>query len=252
MRRPCTNLSERRNVDLEPIMTLTPLKRIDAVGALVLLTLLGSSLLGCKTESPQANSRADTEYGWRPLFDGRTTAGWAMIGPGELRMENSELVTYGGMGLLWYTREKLGNCEIRVVFKLTNPKDNSGVFIRIPDRPTDPWFAVNKGYEVQIDNNEEDWHRTGCLYSLTKAQNRVSPSPGEWATMLITLEGTRTRVAVDGQLVTDYTEGDAVPPKKIWYEPDRGRRPEVGYIGLQNHGDDARVHFKEVSVRKLK
>jgi hypothetical protein len=233
-------------------MTLMFLKRIGTACAIILLGLSGSFLLGCKTSPSQANSRTIGGEGWRPLFDGRTTAGWAMIGPGELRMENSELVTYGGMGLLWYKPEKFGNCQIRVIFKLSNPTDNSGVFIRIPDRPTDPWYGVHKGYEVQIDNNGDEWHRTGCLYSLTKAQNRVSLSPGEWATMLITLEGNRTRVAVDGQPITDYTEGDPVPAKEIWYEPERGRRPEFGYIGLQNHGDDARVHFKEVSVRKLK
>ena len=80
----------------------------------------------------------------------------------------------------------------------------------------------------------------------------MSPKVGEWATMLITLDGKRTKVEIDGQLVTDFTEGDSVPKKKIWYEPDRGLRPEAGYIGLQNHGDDAHVHFKEVSVRLLK
>ena len=42
-----------------------------------------------------------------------------MTGPGEIKLEDGELVTYGGMGLLWYTGEKLGNCRIRVVFKPT-------------------------------------------------------------------------------------------------------------------------------------
>ena len=52
--------------------------------------------------------------------------------------------------------------------------------------------------------------------------------------------------------MTDFTEGSGVPEKKIWYEPDRGLRPEFGYIGLQNHGGEAHVHFKEVSVRNLR
>ena len=194
------------------------------------------------------NSRSSK---WRALFDGKGTQGWEMVGPGELKLENGELVTHGGMGMLWYSKEKLGNCEIRVVFKLSHLDDNSGVFVRIPERPQTPWDAVNKGYEIQIDNTENEWHRTGCLYSLTKAHNLVSPQTGEWATMLITLDGKRTRVEVDGRLVTDFTEGDAVPEKKVWYEPDRGLRPEQGYIGLQNHGGEAHVHFKEVSVLPL-
>ena len=175
-----------------------------------------------------------------------------MVGPGELRLENGELVTYGGMGMLWYSREKFGNCQVKVVFEMTSDHDNSGVFVRIPRRPLTPFQAVNEGYEVQIENRGDEYHRTGCLYSLTRAMNRVSPAPNQWTTMMVTLDGKRTRVEIDGQTVTDYTEGQAVPAKKIWYEPDRGPRPEMGYIGLQNHGDDARVHFKEVSVRQLK
>jgi hypothetical protein len=188
---------------------------------------------------------------WQPIFDGKATNGWEMIGPGELRLEKGELVTYGGMGMLWYSQKKFGNCQIRVVFKLSKPKDNSGVFIRIPERPKEPFDAVNKGYEVQIDNTDNEFHRTGCLYSLTKAQNIVDAKVGDWSTMLITLDGPHTIVEVDDKVVTDYTEGNPVPPKEKWYEPDRGRRPDEGYIGLQNHGEGAKVHFKEVSVRPL-
>jgi hypothetical protein len=51
--------------------------------------------------------------------------------------------------------------------------------------------------------------------------------------------------------VTDYKEGDAVPPRKFDYEPQRGRRPIAGYIGLQNHSDNDIVFFKEVAVQPL-
>jgi len=189
---------------------------------------------------------------WRALFDGRDQAGWEMVGPGEFKLENGVLVTSGGMGLLWYTGEKFGHAQIRVVFKLTGPKDNSGIFIRIPEPPADPWVAVHRGYEIQIYNESDEYHRTGCLYSLTKAQHQVDALVGQWNTILVTLDGARTVVEVNGQLVTDYTEGDPVPPKKIWYEPERGPRPESGYIGLQNHDDNSRIHFKEVSVRSLR
>jgi hypothetical protein len=74
----------------------------------------------------------------------------------------------------------------------------------------------------------------------------------EWNTMVITLDGKRTLVEVNGALVTDYTEGDPVPPKTEDHEPERRPRPDQGYIGLQNHGADAHVHFREVSVAPLK
>ncbi|MGH9653290.1 MAG: family 16 glycoside hydrolase, partial [Bryobacteraceae bacterium] len=67
----------------------------------------------------------------------------------------------------------------------------------------------------------------------------------------IMLDGLRTVVLVNGVKVTDYTEGQPVPPKKLWYEPERGRRPEYGYIGLQNHSKTDVVFFKTVEVRPL-
>lgn len=192
-----------------------------------------------------------TGRGWTPIFDGRSTAGWKMTGPGELKLEDGELVTYGGMGLLWYTGEKFGNCRIRVMFKPTAADDNSGVFIRIPEPPKDAWDGVNHGYEVQIENHGDAWHRTGCLYSISQAKHHVDARVNEWNTMLITLEGKRTRVSINGTLVTDYTEGEPVPPKQKDYEPERGPRPDFGYMGLQNHGGEAHVHFREVSVAPL-
>ncbi len=195
---------------------------------------------------------ASARGGWRPIFDGSSTNGWQMVGPGHFQLENGELVTHGGMGLFWYTREKFGDCRLRIVFQPTSGHDNSGVFIRIPEPPRDEWFAVHRGYEVQIENNGDLWHRTGCLYSFSPAKNVVQARVNEWNVLLITLEGKRTRVEVNGRLVTDFTEGDAVPPRTKEYEPERGLRPSSGYIGLQNHDDQQRVHFKEVSVAPLR
>ena len=61
--------------------------------------------------------------------------------------------------------------------------DNSGVFIRIPIEPREAWMPVHYGYEVQIDNepeksNEDEYHVTGTLYSLTKPLAKpASPGP---------------------------------------------------------------------------
>jgi hypothetical protein len=211
------------------------------------LAALMFTAISCRTHNAGEGAGA-----WKPIFDGRSTEGWQMVGPGELRLENGVLVTRGGMGMLWYTREKFGDCRIRVVFKPTTSKDNSGVFIRIPEPPNDPWFAVNRGYEVQIENRGGAWHRTGTLYSFNQGKQNVSARLNEWNEMIITLEGRRTRVEVNGVLVTDFQEGDAVPPKVKDYEPDRGPRPNTGYIGLQNHDDEARVHFREVSIAPLR
>lgn len=153
------------------------------------------------------------------------------------------------MGLLWYTGQKFGNVKLRIVYKGAD-QNNAGVFIRIPEIPTEPWMPVNKGYEVQIDDREDEYHKTGVLYSFTKA--KAAPGePNKWNTMEITLDGNRTIVHINGLLVTDFNEGEKVPEKVNSYEPDRGARPELGYIGLQNHGNDDCIYFKEISYKLL-
>ena len=189
----------------------------------------------------------------RQLFNGKDLSGWEQVGPGSFTVEEGLLKSHGGMGLLWYTREKIGNAVLRVVYKVSKPDTNSGVFIRIADRPKDEWYAVHHGYEVQIlDQGPDDWHRTGALYSLSKAVAKASKPVGEWNTLEITLVGQRTVVALNGTKVNDFRGDQPVPPRQHWYEPKRGPRPDLGYIGLQNHDDASSVYFKEVSVLPLK
>jgi len=188
---------------------------------------------------------------WQQLFNGKDLTGWKHVGPGEMTVANGLIQTHGGMGLLYYTQARLGNAVIRVVYKMRDKDDNSGVFIRIPIEPSEAWMPVNYGYEVQIMNGADDYHATGCLYSLTKALARPGKGSGQWNTMEITLDGPRTIVSVNGAKVTDYTEGQPVPPRKEDWEPYRGPRPNEGYIGLQNHSDNDIVFFKEVAVKKL-
>jgi Domain of Unknown Function (DUF1080) len=188
---------------------------------------------------------------WKQLWNGKDFTGWEHVGPGRFVIESGLLKSEGGMGLLWYTPEKLGNGVVRAIYKTNKKDDNSGVFIRIPEKPTEEWMPVNKGYEVQIDDSMDDYHITGVLYSLTKAMAAPGKT-GEWNMMEITLDGPHTVVVLNGVKVTDYREGEPVPPKKARYEPDRGMRPEMGYIGLQNHSNTDTVYFKEVSFRPLK
>ncbi len=190
-----------------------------------------------------------TDKDWIPLYNGQDLSGWEHVDLGGFAIEDGILRTEGGMGLLYYKEQAFENVVLRVVYKNPDGK-NAGVFIRIPEPPEEAWMPVNKGYEVQIDDNEDDMHCTGTLYSFTEAMNRPG-IPDEWNTMEITLDGDRTQVSVNGVLITDYQEGQEVPEKKIWYEPERGPRPVKGYIGLQNHGEEDIVYFKEVSYRPL-
>jgi hypothetical protein len=118
-------------------------------------------------------------------------------------------------------------------------------------------MPVHYGYEVQIDNHpekggEDDSHGTGMLYSLTKPLATAWKAGPEWNTMEITLDGPRTIVTLNDVKVVDFKEGDPVPERKFNFEPQRGLRPNFGFIGLQNHSDHDVVFFKEVAIKPIK
>ncbi len=230
---------------------------------------------------------------WRPLpliAAGKVAEGWCHVGWGAFAVEEGALRTEcdpKGLGLLVYQKEKLGNCQIRVVFKCKDAKSNAGVFVRMADgildqvgqpgaafdrdargkisqasakkmmesaeREEGTWFAVHRGYEVQIMEANDPFHRTGAIYSLAPSSAVAKKPPGEWKTMVITLKGNRIFVDLEGQRVTSFNpESPNVPRERKWFEPKREpKRPEVGYLGLQNHDPGDVVWFKEVSVRPL-
>jgi hypothetical protein len=249
------------------------------------------TLSACALLSIQA---ADTksDAGWRnlPLIkDGKTSPDWVQIGYGHMAVESDTLRTEPapqGLGLFTYRKERFGNCQIRVVFKAKDERANAGIYVRIADgilnqvnkpgasfdrdasgkisdpsmekakaaaeREEGPWYAVHNGYEVQIAGGGDELHRTGAIYSLAKSTS--VPKPGEWQTMLVTLDGTKISVELDGKAVSTLdTASKDLPARKQWHEPKReNKRPEIGYIGLQTHDPGDVVWFKEVSVRPLR
>ena len=205
-----------------------------------------------------ASSRAQLKdvSQWKQLFNGKDLSGWNHVGGGSRFVEDGLLASKGGMGLLYWTGGKLGNCIIRVVYKMQKFNSNAGVFIRVPIEPKEEWMPVYYGYEVQIDNhpetsNEDEYHISGTLYAFTKPLSKPGKPGPDWNTMEITLDGPRTIIYLNGEKVTDYTEGQPSPERKFSFEPYPGIRPNEGYIGLQNHGDEDIVYFKEVAVRPL-
>lgn len=195
----------------------------------------------------------------KQLFNGKDLTGWARIPRHEGAPANEKpgLVVRGGLLVavpdapeddLWYTPGKIGNATVRVVYKVSSPDANSGVFIRIPYKPKSEDDAINKGIEVQIQDTGDDYHCTGVLYSMTKAKARPYKPAGEWNTLEIEMRGARTIVRLNGVVVTDYDGVAPVPPKKGQYEPDRGPRPDAGYIAIQHHGGAQSLWFKEITL----
>ena len=195
----------------------------------------------------------------KQLFNAKDLSGWARIPrhEGAPRDEKPGFVVRDGLLVsipnapeddLWYTGEKIGNATLRVVYKVSGPSANSGVFIRIPYEPKSEDDAINKGIEVQIQETGDEYHCTGVLYSMTQAKARPYKPVGGWNILEITMKGPRTTVKLNGQVVTDYDGVAPVPPKLGPYEPDRGPRPDAGYIAIQHHGGAETLWFREVTL----
>jgi 3-keto-disaccharide hydrolase len=193
------------------------------------------------------------------LFNGKDLTGWQRIPRHEGAPPDQKpgFEVRGGLLVsipdapeddLWYTAGKIGNATLRVVYKFSAPQANSGVFTRIPYQPKSEDDAINKGIEVQIQDSGDDYHCTGVLYSMTKAKARPYKPAGEWNTLEIQMRGPRTVVKLNGVVVTDYDGVAPVPPKKGQYEPDRGPRPDEGYIAIQHHGGAETLWFKEITL----
>jgi hypothetical protein len=215
------------------------------------LVIFSATIALSRAEQPRESISSSSD--WRPLFDGRTLDGWEHVGPGKFVVADGVLRTEGGMGLLWYAREKLGNCVIRVVYKTADDRSNSGVYLRIAEKPKDEWYAVHHGFEVQIMDQGTQGRSTGSIYTFAKAAVKPAKS-GEWNTLEITLNGNRVSTAINGVHVTDFDSSGLKPEateKSGEGDPARGPRPESGYIGLQNHDKNSIVYFKDVSVGPL-
>ena len=175
---------------------------------------------------------------WIDLFNGKDTTGWRIAGKGNFTVEDGALVTHGGMGMLWYDQRKFANFSLRVEWKVNDHCNNSGLFVRFPEKSDDPWYAVNNGYEIQIDDCDKKglMFQTGSVYSFHPAAKLASKPAGEWNLYEITVVGQHYTIVLNGETVNEFD----------------GKRGLEGYIGLQNHDPISRVSFRSVKVKEIK
>jgi hypothetical protein len=172
--------------------------------------------------------------------------GWRMAGAGGFRpVEGGAIESYGGSGLLWYAAQIYENFILKVEWRVTRGDDNSGVFIRCPPLDDDIQPAIERGYEIQIDDQGHDperdvykssFHITGAIYKLAPARIVVSRGAALWNQFEITARGGLIAVVLNGEEVARLTNASREPR---------------GHIALQAHHEGSRVQFRELQVRRL-
>ncbi|MFF3323610.1 ThuA domain-containing protein [Streptomyces sp. NPDC002889] len=196
---------------------------------------------GLRYTAGQVAADCKPRTGYRDIFNGRTLEGWKQAGPGRFDVTGGELRTQGGMGMLWYQAKELKAYSLKLDWKMEGD-DNSGVFVGFP-ASDDPWSAVNNGYEVQIDATDAADRTTGAVYGFrsanTKVRDQVLRPPGQWNSYEIRVRGERLQIFLNGVKINDFTNTD--PARSL----------EDGYIGIQNHGADDQVSFRDIQLKEL-
>ncbi len=206
---------------------------------------------------------------WKPMFDGKSLAGWEVVGDGFWYVMSDGTLTgqrrpskaepaagnptitraqYNAwrdtQSWLYTDRNDYAQFDLHLEF-WTRTMGNSGVSIR--DSSRGKWGASNPpdfrktpskiGYEIQINNQYPDPHPTGSIYGFVDARTGAQKD-NEWNALDIESRNDVIRVRLNGVVVAEHP-GD----------PDR---PKTGPIGLQLHDQFSVILFRNVRIRELK
>ncbi|MBK8099393.1 MAG: DUF1080 domain-containing protein [Planctomycetes bacterium] len=185
--------------------------------------------------------------GFASIFDGKSLAGWRVNeNPASVQVHDGALVVKGERAHVFYDgpvySHSFQNFELSCLVR-TKPGANSGVYFHTGFQG-DGWPA--KGYEVQVNNTQSDWRRTGGLYAVQDVKEAPAKDD-QWFLLNVRVDGKHVVVTVDGKVTADYVEPDGVRREGGL----EGRLLSRGTFALQCHDPGSEVHYKQIRVRPL-
>lgn len=192
-------------------------------------------------------SATNKKQKWVSLFDGKSLNGWKVgANPETFKVEDGAIVVNGKVAHLFYNG-KVGNHDFKnFELKLdimTMPGSNSGVYINTQYQESS-W--PKKGYEVQVNNSQGDWRRTGGLYAVQDIKEPPAKD-NEWFTMHIVVKNKNIKVSVNNKQLVDYTE----PENAVREKGMEARLLSSGTIALQGHDPNSKVLYKNIQLKVL-
>ena len=198
----------------------------------------------CSSCSSTKKANAD---GWVSLFDGKSFTGWKVgDNAASFTIENGAIAVNGNVAHLFYDgdvqQHRFKNFEFKASV-MTLPGSNSGIYFHTTFQQGG-W--PQKGYEVQVNNSQSDWRRTGSLYAIQDVKE-VYVKDNEWFTEYITVQGKRVVIKINDKIVVDYTEPENAPRSTGM----AGRLISNGTFALQGHDPKSKVFYKDIMVKVL-
>jgi hypothetical protein len=181
------------------------------------------------------------EEGFTSIFDGKSLDGWKIGGePANIKVADGAIVANGNCTHAFYMgkdgKAKYKDFELRADI-MTKPNSNGGFFIHTEFQDKG-WPA--KGYEVQVNNTQSDWRKSGGLYGVV--DNKEPFEDNTWMKYVIRVEKGKITVSINGKdLVKDYV-------------PEEGKSkllPDGGTFAIQAHDPGSTTLYKNIRVKSL-
>ncbi len=124
------------------------------------------------------------------------------------------------------------------------------------------WTQVYCGHEIQIneslngggDSPSTDPIKTGSVYGFRNLNSKQSgtykrQAKGVWHTMEIRTIGQQFTVLVDGEIINQFDNSIPKIASRNGDPPTMARQNPRGYIGLQTHGGNDRISYRQIEVK---
>lgn len=191
---------------------------------------------------------ADAEF--KPLFDGKTLAGWKNPYTwGQIEVVNGEIHLKGDKKFFLVTEKTYSDFVFEGEVLLPEGTANSGFMFRAHVEPNKVF-----GYQAEVDGDPKRmW--SGGLYDEGRRMWFISPIKGnaeseaafrqragnafkrnDWNTYRITCKGNKITIEVNGVVTTDITDD----------------KDAKGAIGIQHHGEKGKTYkFRNLRIKEL-
>ena len=177
-------------------------------------------------------TEAEITDGWISLFDGHSLFGWESNAPEvNWSVADGTITADAGPKGLLLTYTPFADYQFRCDYKLA-AGGNSGVFLRTLREPKD---VLKDCYEVNIVDEHPEGYLTGAIVGLQKTAEPIKGS-GDWHTLLLSANGTKITIAIDGNLVCVFDDT-------------RHEARRTGLIGLQKNA--GKIEFKNIALQPL-
>ncbi|WP_245812371.1 ThuA domain-containing protein [Actinophytocola xinjiangensis] len=231
------------------------------------------------TAAAESNIGRAGVKGYDALYNGMPESlhAWQQAPGGSFSIQSDgSLRSSGGLGMLWYAGKPFGDFSVKAQFRDISPEGNranSGIFTRFPDprtplaqrppgscgtvgsaRTSQAWVAIYCGQEIQIyDGDTGEPQKTGSVYNFDPvALDGANPTDkGVWNEYEVRVVGQHYTMTRNGVVINEFDNTPGKESSRAGDPPTDLRQFLSGFIGLQNHGNNDLIEFRNIRVREL-